>query len=202
MSDRLKKLFGDDLYSEMEKKAKEGNVKIKDIDIIPNNYVPINRFNEKNSEGKIKDDKIAFYETQKKEVENLLKSVNAENLNDVVNNFNKMTENHKIALEKKDLEITNYKKSTMIKEYLTNQGAKHTDLLMKSINLDDIKIDGNQLIGISDITKSLKESYKELFIEKTTNTNKPPKNTDNNNNNNNNDSGNDIFSSLLNGGSL
>jgi hypothetical protein len=90
----------------------------------------------------------------------------------------------------------------MIKEYLTNQGAKHTDLLMKSINLDDIKIDGNQLIGISDITKSLKESYKELFIEKTTNTNKPPKNTDNNNNNNNDDSGNNIFSSLLSGGSL
>lgn len=195
MSDRLKKLFGDDFYSEMEKKAKEGNVKIKDIDIIPNNYVPINRFNEVNNECKI-------YETQKKEVENLLKSVNAENLNDVVNNFNKMIENHKLELEKKDLEIINNTKSTMIKEYLTNQGAKHTDLLMKSINLDDIKIDGNQLIGISDITKSLKESYKELFIEKTTNTNKPPKNTDNNNNNNNNDSGNDIFSSLLNGGSL
>jgi hypothetical protein len=202
MSERLKKLIGDDLYSEIEKKAKEGNVKIKDIDIIPNNYVPINRFNEVNNDNKIKDDKIQSYETQQKDLEKMLKGVNAENLNDLMNNFNKMTENHKVELEKKDLEITNYKKSTMIKEYLTNQGAKHTDLLMKSINLDDIKIDGNQLIGISDITKSLKESYKELFIEKTTNTNKPPKNTDNNNNNNNDDSGNNIFSSLLSGGSL
>jgi len=201
MSERLKKLIGDDLYSKIEEAAKKENIKVKDIDIIPNNYITLSRFNEVNNELKTSKEKLTSYETQQKDIEKMLKDVNAENINDLMNNFNSMTEKHRLELEKKDIEMTNYKKTTMVKEYLTSQGAKHTELLINNINLDNIKIDNEKLIGISDITKNLKESYKELFIEKRTNTNKPPKNTDSNDNDNDND-GNNIFTSLLKGGSL
>lgn len=205
MSERLKKILGTELYTKVEEAAKAQNVKVKDIDIIPNNFVTKSRFDEVNGELKTQKEKVGTYETQKKDIEKLLKGANTENVGDLINNYNSMKDTHKTALEKKDKEIADIKKSSMVKEYLLGQGAKHTKLLMGSIDLDKIQVDGEKLVGASDIVKDLKTEYKELFIEKQTD-GKPPKNTDSNNNdggsNNNPGSGDDIFSSLLSGGQL
>jgi len=203
MSERLKKLIGEELYGKIEEVAKANNVKIKDIDIIPNNYITLSRFNEVNEELKSSKQKIVTYDTQNKEVEKLLKNVNSENIGELVGKFDTMKTNYTLELEKKDKEIIDIKKSTLTREFLADQGAsaKHINLLMKTINLDDIKLDNNNtLIGASDVVKNLKTEYSDLFVTKK-NDGKPPKDTNNNNNNGGSgeSGGGDIFDQLLSG---
>jgi hypothetical protein len=177
MSERLKKLVGDELYGKIEEAAKAQNVKVKDIDVVANNFVPKNRFDEINEELKSTKGKIESYNTQLTNIETVLKGVNVENVGDLIGKYNTVKETHAQELSKKDLEINNIKKTSMVKEFLTKEGAKHTDLLIKSINFEDIKIDGDKLIGASDVVKNLKTEYKDLFVEKVA-SGTPPKNTD------------------------
>lgn len=203
MSERLKKLIGDELYGKVEEAAKSQNVKVKDIDIIPNNFVTVTRFNDVNGELKTSKEKITSYENQNKDVEKLLKGVNSENVGDLIGKFTSMSETHKTELEKKDKEIANISKASKVKEYLTKEGAKHTNLLMKSINLEDIKIDGDKLLGISDVVKTLKTDYKDMFIVKTDD-GKPPKDTSGKGGNDDKDGtggDGDIFDKLIKGNS-
>lgn len=178
MSERLKKLIGAELYSKVEEAAKAQNVKVKDIDVIPNNFVTVSRFNEINSELKTSKEKITTYDNQNKDVEKLLKGVNSENVNDLITKFTSLKETHQTELDKRDKEISNITKAGKVKDYLTKEGAKHPKLLMKEIDLDNIKVDGDKLLGISDIVKSLKTDYKDMFIVKT-DEGKPPKDTNN-----------------------
>jgi hypothetical protein len=176
MSERIKKIIGADLYAKVEEAAKVAGIKVKDIDLIPNNFVTVTRFNEVNSELKTSKEKITSYENQNSEVEKLLKGVNSENVGDLIGKFTTMKDTHKTELDAKDKEIANISKSSKVKDYLNKEGAKHTDLLMKSINLDDIKIDGDKLLGISDVVKTLKTDYKDLFVVQKDD-GKPPKDT-------------------------
>jgi hypothetical protein len=203
MSERLKKLVGDELYGKIEEAAKAQNIKVKDIDIIANNFVTKSRFDEINDELKTTRGKVVTYENTNTDIQKLLKGANAENVQDLLTKYDSLNTSHINELAGKDKEIANIKKTSMIKEHLLNQGAKHTKLLMSSIDLDKIQVDGDKLIGVNDIVKDLKTEYKELFIEKETN-GKPPKNT--NTNTGGSDGGSDstgnIFTSLLNGSQL
>lgn len=199
MNKRLKEFLGDELYKTLEDKG----INVKDIDVIPNNYVPKNRFDEVNSKVSALTGKVETYENQINETTALLKETNVENVKELVGNFEKLQNNTNETIRQKDLMISNIKKTSMVKEHLTKSGARHIDLLLKAIDLDKISIENDKLLGITDIEKELKTEYKTLFVEEKNNA-KAPVDTSNNNDNDDNNNKNNlgIFGSLLNNSKL
>jgi len=85
---------------------------------------------------------------------------------DLENKFNS-------ELELKNKEIENVLKKSLVKESLVGAGAKHIDLLMGQINLDNVKVDNEKLLGFDEQLTSIKTNYADLFTtkENTQNTN-------------------------------
>jgi chromosome segregation ATPase len=88
-------------------------------------------------------------------------------------------------LDLKNKEIENVLKKSLIKESLVDAGAKHIDLLLHKINMDDVKVDNEKLFGFDTQLESIKTNYADLFITKENKQqgnvggdNPPPANTD------------------------
>ena len=172
MNKRLKEFLGDEVYNYLTEKG----VKVKDIDVIANNYIPKSRFDEVNQETKNLKEKVTNYEKQIKETTKLVKD-NEE----LKNNFETLNSKYNDERVGYDKTIANLTKSTRVREHLLNEGAingKSLDLLMKDVDLDKLSIENDKLIGISDMVKSLKTDCKHMFVEKQS-SGKPPKDTNN-----------------------
>lgn len=204
MSERIKKKIGEENYNKI-KELLGSEIDIKDIDIIPNNFIPKNRFDEINTENNSNKQKIQSFESKDKDIKKLLEGTNSENIGDLVNSYKNLETNHKDQIKtiqtSNDSELTNLKKSYAVKDYLRDNGvnkSKNVDLLFKAINLDDIKFDGDKLIGITDVVDGMKKDYGELF-SKTQLDGKPPKDTNTNPNDDgqSDDTKGDIFDQLL-----
>lgn len=175
MSDALKGLLGDDLYNQVIEKS---GLKPNEFDILKN-YVPRTRLNEVNEIKKQLEGKVTDFESQLKETKKLV-SENEDFKNKYSNLENKFNE----TLSMKDKEILNINKRAKLENKLISEGAKHVNLLLKEVNLENIKIDGDSLIGADDTIKSLKENYQDLFSTSNSNTNVTPTNTNQNTENN------------------
>jgi hypothetical protein len=184
MSKRIKAKIGEEKYNKL-KELLGDDIRLDDIDIIPNNYVTKNRFDEVNTENNSNKQKLTSFENKDKSIKKLLEDTNSENVENLVNSYKSLETTHKDEIKNiqssNDNEITNLKKSYMVKDFLRDNGvtkSKNVDLLFKSINLENIKLENDKLIGASDILKSMKEDYSELFT-KTKLDGKPPKDTNN-----------------------
>lgn len=210
MSDRIRKIVGDEVYKTLTTTLKEKNIDIKDVDVVKDNFVPKTRFDEVNLKNKNYETEISTLKDQSKTTKELLKNTNVDNVGDLVKSYTKLETTHKSELENiktnSQSELTKLQKSYLVKDALRENGvtkSKNVDLLYKSIDLENIKLDDkNNLIGMTDVVKSLKTDYKELFTEKITN-GTPPKNTNTPPNTNGGSGGNDktdtgIFSQFLN----
>lgn len=182
MSKRIKAKIGDEKYKKL-KELLGDEIRLDDIDIIPNNYVTKNRFDEVNTENNSNKQKLISFENKDKGIKKLLEDTNSENVENLVNSYKNLETTHKDEIKNiqssNDNEITNLKKSYMVKDFLRDNGVtktKNVDLLFKSINLENIKLENDKLIGISDVLKTMKEDYGELFT-KTKLDGKPPKDT-------------------------
>lgn len=153
MSDRIKKIVGDELYAQMLKAGLEANK----FDLL-DGFIPIARFNEVNGKVKGLEGKIASYEQQIKDTETLV----AGNT-DLKQKYADLQTTHAADLAKKDKEIANVLKTSLVRERLTKEGAKHTDLLMNQIDLDKLSVDNNNLIGADEIITTLKTNYTDMF---------------------------------------
>jgi hypothetical protein len=174
MSERLKNLIGDELYSKIEEKIKDNkDVKLKDIDIISGNFVTKTRFDEINSENKTLKEKSTTYEKQLKETKKLL-----EGSEEFKTKYEELNTKYQDEISSKDKEILNIKKNTKIKDFLKENGAKYPELLMKDINIDSISYENDKLNGVTDVLKDLKGKYSDQFITKKDNST-PPKNNSN-----------------------
>lgn len=210
MSKRIKDKIGEEKYNQMKELLKDSGFDIKDIDHIPNNFVPKTRFDEINTKYTSAKQEVEANKDHKKQISKLLEGTNAENVGELVNTFKSLDANHKKAI--KDIEtatnneVTNLKKSYGVKEALRDNGvikSKNIDLLFKSIDLNTINLDDNgNLVGITDVIKNLKTDYKELFSETKLN-GKPPKDTDNSGGGKpDGDDSKDIFDTLMEGNHL
>jgi hypothetical protein len=207
MSKRIKAKIGEEKYKKL-KELLDADIRLDDIDIIPNNYVTKNRFDEVNTENNSNKQKLISFENKDKSIKKLLEDTNSENVENLVNSYKNLETTHKDEIKNiqssNDNEITNLKKSYMVKDFLRDNGvtkSKNVDLLFKSINLENIKLENDKLIGASDILKSMKEDYSELFT-KTKLDSKPPKDTNNlgGDDSDNSDAGSgDIFDQLVQG---
>jgi hypothetical protein len=162
MSESIKKILGDELYAKVTEKMGD-----KKFDLL-DGYVTKSRFNEVNDKSKFLDEKITSYESQINSTKNLLKD-NEE----LKAQYSKIQNDHKETMKAKDKEISNIQKKTMFEKQLEKEGAKHTKLLMKDVNWDNINIENDNLVGAGDVIKGIKENYSDLFITKTTEGNVP-----------------------------
>lgn len=168
MSDRIKAKIGEELYNQII----AAGLKSTDFDLV-DGWIPKSRFKEVSDQKKELEGQVNTYKEKSTELDTLLKD--NETLKDQYNALNTKYQNDLTA---KENEIINISKRTKIEKALMDNGAMHSDLLMSKINLDDLKIDGENIIGLSDKITALKGEYKDLFKEVKTNTNNETKASD------------------------
>jgi len=150
--DWLKDLLGEELYKQVEPKLKGQNI----INLKDGQYIPKSKFDEKNEELKLTKQQIEEYKNKNTDIEKLLKD-NTEyksKLDDLNKDFN-------LKLEAKNKEIETISKKSVLSKTLKENGAIYDDLLLKSLNLDDIKLDGDKLDNFD--IKKIKDKYPNMF---------------------------------------
>lgn len=172
MSEAIKKIIGDELYQQIIDKG----VKPEEFDLINNyvpkdNHIPRTRFNEINDELKITKGKLTDFEKQLEDAKKIL----GEN-EELKTKYADLETNFKEELSKKDIEVSNISKRSLVKEKLITSGARHVDLLMKEIKLDEIALKDGKLDNFDKQFESIKENYGDMFV-------KVEKTQENNNNN-------------------
>jgi len=162
----LRRLLGDEKYNTLEstgalKILKECLGETEYIQNDPTKIMPKHVFNQKNDEVKILKEQVLEYQKQ-------LKGISAMVTDDEM----------KAQLAKQELQFKNDMKAQettynkrieettkkyLITNLLSNEKAKHIDLLLNAINLDDVIVADNTIVNHEKILNPLKESYKELF---------------------------------------
>lgn len=166
MSDKVKLKIGDELYT----KILEKGLKPDEFDIVNDgSWIPKARFNEVNEAKKLSDEKVTTYEKQLNETKDLLKGSE-----EFKEKYNALNQKYQTDLAAKDKAIADTSKRYLVEAALMKEGAKHSDLLLGKINLDNLTVEGSNVLGLSDVIKDLKTNYSDLFVEKQTksNTNK------------------------------
>lgn len=180
MSDRVRKIVGEELY----KQILTAGLKPEEFDLTKG-LVPEAKLNEANNKIDGLNGKVSTYEKQLGETKELLR-----NSEEYKGKYDEMDAKYKADLQAKDKEIVDTKKRYLVESALTKEGAKHTKLLMSTIDLEKISVDGDNLIGFTDTINELKSGeYADLFSKTQ---NKGASDLDNTNTNNqNNDQPND-----------
>ncbi|OGS41365.1 MAG: hypothetical protein A3K77_06320 [Euryarchaeota archaeon RBG_13_31_8] len=161
----LKKLLGEENYNKLTPeildllKTKLGDKEYIEND--PTRIIPKHVFNEKNEEAKLLKAQIEQYKSQLKETGNLITDVEvktklAEQELRFKSQITEMEKNYKKEIEREN-------KKFLLTNHLNNNGAKHTELLMNVINLDEVIIQDGKLLNGDSVILPLKELYKPLF---------------------------------------
>lgn len=153
MSEQIKKIIGEELYSQVVEKG----LKPTDFDITKG-WIPKQRFDEVNSKLKLTEEKVTSFETKNEEVKTLLNSHE-----ELKKGYFDLEAKYKDDLSKKDKEILNTKKKFLIESELSKSGAKYTDLLISKVDFDSIT-DFEK--DIPTVIEKLRSSYEEMFIKK------------------------------------
>ena len=156
MSERIKQKLGDELYNQIIEKGLKPN----EFDLL-DGHIPRTRFNEINDKFKASNEKIATYEQQLLETKKLL-----DESAEYRTKYSTLEQKYSSDLASKDKELQDISKRFLVEQHLTKEGAKHTKLLMKEIDLDKLTIEGENVLGLTDTIKELKTNYSDLFISK------------------------------------
>lgn len=132
-------------------------------------FIPIERFNEVNNQKKVLEEQLKQQEENTKELKELA-GKSKENKEKILE-YEKRLEEQKQEYERKTLEL---KKDSIVQNELLKHNAKHPDLLISKINKELIQIsESGEVIGINEQITKVKETYPELFGEKTLKTPQP-----------------------------
>jgi hypothetical protein len=160
MSERLKAKLGDELYNQIIAKG----IKENEFDLVEG-WIPKTRFDEVSKELKITKSKVSSLEEQSSKQGDLVKDNET-----LKNDFANLKTQYTTDLQNKDKEITNIYKTTKVQNALIKEGSKHPELLMGQIELDKLTLDGENVVGLTDVVTNLKTKYPDYFIVKQTNT--------------------------------
>lgn len=164
----------------IEKHTKDGKLDVealmKEVNAeFPKNAVPKDVYNTL-SEAKAKLEKDISERDKQLEA---LKKVDAEGLKAEIE---RLQGENKTAKEKFDSEMAKLKKNTAIDIFLSNQKAKNVKAVKALLDMEKVSIDGDNLIGIEEQLKTLKEAEPYLFGDAKPKvgdgTNPPPNNTE------------------------
>jgi len=170
MSDRIKTKIGEELYNQIIEKG----IKPAEFDLV-DGWIPKQRFDEKNKEVKLLNEKIEQYTAKGVELDKLLKDNT-----DLKSQYETLNTKYLEEISCKDKEILNITKSSKVESKLKDAGAKFSDLLMPKIDMDKLTLDNGNLIGLDEVVTDLKSKYSDLFTTEVTNSTTQPSITTNN----------------------
>lgn len=142
-------------------------------DSIKDRYIPIERFNEVNEEKKELKTQIEERDTQLKELK-----VKAAGNEELTNKITELENLNKQTKEEYENKIAALRKETSIELALRDEKAKNIKAVKALLDLEKVSLDGNNLIGLEEQLKTLKEKESYLFGEDTIRGREP--NKDNN----------------------
>lgn len=131
-------------------------------DSIKDQYVPIARFNEVNEEKKELKTQLEERDTQLKELK--IKAAGNEELTNKITELENLNNQTKEEYETK---IAALRKETAIELALKDEKAKNVKAVKALLDLEKVSLDGDNLIGLDEQLKGLKESDPYLFGEDT-----------------------------------
>lgn len=167
----LKELLGEELYNQVLPKLGDKKIIIND-----GSYIPIEKFNNKIEEVKLLKGKISDYESKNTDVEKLLKDNT-----DLKNSYQELSNKYNSDIQLKEKEIQTITKKSVLSKKLKEEGAVYEDLILQSLNMDSIEIDGENLKNFD--IKNIKEKYPQMFSTVETSGNVKPGTTPPGNNN-------------------
>lgn len=129
---------------------------------IKDNYVPIARFNEVNEEKKELKVQLEERDTQLKELKE--KAAGNEELIAKITELENLNNQTK---EEYEIKIAALRKETAIELALKDEKAKNVKAVKALLDLEKVSLDGDNLIGLDEQLKGLKESDPYLFGEDT-----------------------------------
>lgn len=174
----LKKLLGEEKYKKLEESGMLAVLKetIGEAEYVandPTKIIPKHVFNEKNEKVKLLEDQIKEYQNQLKNVGGLITDNDVKaKLEEQENKFRLEIKNQEMIFNK---QIEQKNKEFLLTNLLVNEGAKHIDLLIKAINLDDVVVADNTIVNHEKVISPMKETYKELFKPSMVTGQTPPK---------------------------
>jgi hypothetical protein len=149
--EEFKDLFGEELYNQVVSKIGDKKLMLND-----GKYIPITKFNEVNESKKALEQQIEHYKKTGLDTEQLLSSNKELN-----QKFQELQNASKAQLEEYQKNLTNISKRTLVKDILQNEKAIYPELLLKEIDFDFIKLDGENLQGFN--VADLKAKFPSMF---------------------------------------
>lgn len=150
----LKELLGEDLYNQVIEKAGDNKIAI----VSDGNWFPKDKFDAKNQEVKDLQQQL----NDRDEQLNALKDVDPEKLKQEIADLqeaNDKTKNdYEAKLQAQAFEFT-------LEKALSTAGAKNAKAVKALLDTENIKLDGETLLGLDDQLKALQESDPYLFGE-------------------------------------
>jgi chromosome segregation ATPase len=180
----LKELLGEELYSQVQEKLDD------DTELIINdgNYIPRSRLNDKNDkmemlEGQVEDVKSQLDErdTQLEQLKNDTQASDElkSRIEELENQNNQQKEEYETKIQEQDQEyqtkIEQQQFNSKLDLSLRDAQAKNPKAVKALLNSEEIKLDGDKLLGLEDQIKILKESDSYLFGEERIKGNPPNK---------------------------
>lgn len=125
---------------------------------IKDEYIPIARFNEVNEEKKELKEQIEERDTQLKELK-----VKAAGNEDLTTKISELENLNNATKEEYETKIAALRKETSIELALKDEKAKNVKAVKALLDLDKVSLDGENLIGLEEQLKTLKEKESYLF---------------------------------------
>ena len=151
----LKDVLGEDLFKQVSEKITQKGIKI--ADITKGEFIPRNKFNDKSEELKLYKEKYEALEKKTKDIDKLVS-----NNEDLKKQIDTLNTDYNTKLSDKDNQIANITKISGIKEILNQNKVLYPDLVLKSIDMNNIKIKEDGSFENFDI-KAIKDKYPSMF---------------------------------------
>jgi len=151
--DKLKELLGEELFAKVKEKLGDKKIMIDD-----GNFIPKARFDEVNEQ---KNEYKKMVDERDKQLESLKEK--AKGHDDLTAKLTDLENQNKQTKEEYEAKMAELKKNTQIDLFLSNQKAKNVKAVKALLDMDKVSLDGDNLIGIEEQLKTLKESDPYLF---------------------------------------
>ena len=150
----LKELLGEELYSQVMEKA--GDQK---IDIVSNgNWFPKSKFDEVNENAKELKKQLKDRDTQLEDLK-----TKATGNEELTAKIQELTDLNKQTVQDYEQKIQDQAFNFALREALTGAKAKNPKAVEALLNRENLKLDGEKIIGLDDQLKALQESDSYLF---------------------------------------
>jgi len=149
----LKELLGDELYNKVKEKLGDKKVMIDD-----GNFIPKARFDEVNEQ---KNEYKKMVDERDTQLESLKDK--AKGHDELTAKLTELETQNKATKEEYEAKMAELKKNTAIDIALSNQKAKNIKAVKALLDMQKVSLDGDNLIGLEEQLKTLKEKEAYLF---------------------------------------